>query len=433
MDADRARVQQRTVRVLVASQILGGVGVGSGIAVVALLAYDLAGTESLAGLAPTATTIGAAIAAMFIARIAVQTGRRRGLVTGYLVGAVGAVIAVVAAVAGSYPLHIVASIAFGSASAANLQARYAATDLADDERRAGALSTIIWATTIGAVLGPNLTEPGAVVAATLGMPSLAGPYVFSCLSFVAAAAVQFIWLRPDPLQLVRQFAPTADDPEDGPPSIVGAKAARRGTTRQAVRTIRAAPPAFAAFVAIGAAHATMVAVMVMTPVHMDHHGATLQLVGLTISLHIAGMYALSPVFGKLADRIGRPAVIMTGCVQLGAASLLAATAQPMGQPAFQMALVLLGTGWSACLVAGSALLTDAIAPADRPAAQGASDLVMNLAGAAGGTLAGVVLAVASYEALAFGSLVLVIAPLWLVTRPAVWRTNQRRPSQASER
>ncbi|MEX0869293.1 MAG: MFS transporter [Nitriliruptoraceae bacterium] len=418
---EREALQRRTMRVLVTSQVLGGVGVGSGIAVIALLAYDLSGTASLSGLAPTAMTIGAALAAAMIARVAVSTGRRRGLVAGYLIGVVGAVLAIVAAIAGSYAVHIVASVAFGAASAANLQARYAATDLAADDRRAGALSTVVWATTVGAVLGPNLTGPGGDVAAMLGLPPLAGPYLFSVASFASAALVQAIFLRPDPLQFARHIARDDDairdqDGELAPPSVIGAVTPRDRPLRRAITTIRAVPAALAAFVAIGAAHATMVAVMVMTPVHMEDHGATLSLVGLTISLHIAGMYALSPVFGRLADAVGRPAVILLGCGQLVAAALLAATAAPTGARMFPVALVLLGTGWSCCLVAGSAMLTDALDVADRPAAQGASDLVMNLSGAVGGTIAGIVLAIASYEALAFGAVVIVITPVWLTLR-----------------
>jgi MFS family permease len=432
---DLVRLQRRTMVVLVLSQILGGVGVGSGIAVVSLLAYDLAGTASLSGVPATMMTLGAAAAAVVIARVAVSRGRRPGLVAGYLVGAVGAALAVTAAVLGTFALHVVASFAIGWASAANLQARYAATDLALPQRRAAALSTVVWATTVGAVLGPNLTGPGATVAQALGLPDLAGAYVFSVVAFLSAAVVQLALLRPDPLVAAgavpararRGVAVTAEPSELPPgsatPGVAGAGPAGDPAPdapvtgmRASIRAIRAVPAASAALTSIAAAHATMVGVMVMTPVHMESHGAALQLVGLTISLHIAGMYAFSPVVGWLADRVGRRTVLLLGFAQLGLAVLLAALAGPTGAGLFQVGLVLLGTGWSFCLVAGSTLLTDAIPTRDRPAAQGASDLVMNLAGGAGGTLAGVVLAVASYEVLAAGSLVVVAVPLLAVLR-----------------
>ncbi|MFU8841522.1 MAG: MFS transporter [Nitriliruptoraceae bacterium] len=396
-EVGHAALQRRTMRVLVASQVLGGVGVGSGVAVVGLLAYELSGTASLSGVSATASTLGAAAAAIVIARLSVARGRRPGLVTGYLVGAAGAALAVVAAVLGVFWLHVVASLAFGWSSASNLQARYAATDLAGPSTRARSLSTIVWATTIGAVLGPNLTGPGEAVATTLALPPLAGAYLFSLVSFLGAGLVQAIWLRPDPLHVVRATAAVPAVADTG-----------WATIRRALATISGIPEARVAVLAITAAHAVMVGVMVMTPVHMEGHGAALNLVGLTISLHIAGMYALSPVMGALADRIGRRAVVLLGLAQLAVAALLAAVSDPMGSLGFQGGLILLGTGWSACLIAGSAWLTDAVPVAERPGVQGTSDLAMNLAGGVGGTLAGIVLALAGYPALAFGSLVLLV-------------------------
>lgn len=390
-------LQRRTMRVLVTSQVLGGVGVGSGVAVVGLLAYELSGTASLSGVSATASTLGSAAAAIAIARLSIARGRRPGLVAGYLVGSAGAGLAIVAAVLGAFWLHVLASLAFGWSSASNLQARYAATDLAGPSTRARSLSTIVWATTIGAVLGPNLTGPGEAVSEVLGLPPLAGAYLFSLASFLGAALVQAVWLRPDPLHVVRDTAAVPAVADTG-----------WATIRAALATIRAIPEARVAVLAITAAHAVMVGVMVMTPVHMEDNGAALNLVGLTISLHIAGMYALSPVMGALADRIGRRAVVLLGIVQLAAAAILAAVADPMGTALFPGGLILLGTGWSACLIAGSAWLTDAVPVDRRPAVQGTSDLAMNLAGAVGGTLAGIVLAVAGYAALAFGSLLLLL-------------------------
>ena len=390
------------MRVLVASQILGGVGVGSGVAVVGLLAYELSGTASLSGVSATASTLGAAAAALVIARIAVARGRRPSLVTGYLVGGVGAGLAIVAAVLGVFWLHVLASAAFGWASASNLQARYAATDLARPERRARSLSTIVWATTIGAVAGPNLTGPGAAVSAVFALPPLAGAYLFALVSFVGAAVLQLVFLRPDPLLAA------ADGMDVREPAVPAVATTGWASLREAALTIRRVPETLVAVLAITAAHAVMVGIMVMTPVHMEDNGAALRLVGITISLHIAGMYALSPVMGALADRFGRRNVVLFGLAQLAVAAALAATGDPTGSVWFQGGLVLLGTGWSACLIAGSAWLTDAVETVDRPAVQGASDLFMNLAGGVGGTLAGVVLAVAGYPALSFGALLLLI-------------------------
>jgi MFS family permease len=398
-EQERARLQKRTVRVLTASQVLGGVGVGSGVAVVGLLAYDLSGTAALSGVSATASTIGAAIAALVIARIAIVRGRRPGLVTGYMVGAGGAALAIVAAMLGVFWLHVVSSIAFGWSNASNLQARYAATDLAPENTRARALSTVVWATTIGAVLGPNLTGVGGQLADTFGLHPLSGSYLFSFVSFLSAALVQLIFLRPDPLVVVREALKLTPSP---PPIAQG--------WGSALRLIRSIPQARTALYGITAAHATMVGIMVMSPVHMEHYGATLQLVGFVISAHIFGMWAFSPIVGWLADHYGRRTTLFAGLAQLAVSAVMAATLTPTGRVLFPLGLLLLGSGWSFCLISSSTMLTSAVETADRPAVQGVSDLAMNLAGALGGTLAGIVLAIAGYPILAFGALVLLIAP-----------------------
>ena len=400
-----AAVQRRVRRVLVVSQMLGGIGVGTGISVVGLLAYQLSGTEALSGVSATAATLGAAAAAFAISTTTGR-GRRPGLVGGYLVGALGALVAVVAAIAGSFPLHVAASVAFGAASAANLQGRYAATDLAGDERRARELSVVVWATTLGAVLGPNLTGPGARVAAVLGVPALAGPYLFSAAVFVGAALVQWLGLRPDPLLVARQRSAEA-----GHAQGVG--------HRGAWGRVRADATALAAVAGMAAAHAVMVGVMVMTPVHLEHHGADIEVVGLTISLHIAGMYALSPLVGRLTDRLGARPMLLVGFAQLAAAGLLAGRVTPGMPSAFTLGLVLLGTGWSFVLIAGSALVTETVAEPERPAAQGVSDLAMNLAGGLAGILSGVTVGLAGFEVMAVGSLAVLVVPAWLVVQQLV--------------
>lgn len=403
MPVSEAAVQRRTLRVLVTSQVLGGIGVGAGISVVGLLAYDLSGTESLSGIPTTATTLGAAVAALLIARLAASHGRRPGLATGYATGALGTALAITAAITETFGLLVIAAAAIGFANAANLQARYAAADLALPEHRARALSTVVWATTVGAVTGPNLTGVGGELATMLGLPVLAGAYLFSFASFTTAALVQFVLLRPDPLVYARAAAQL--------PAVTG-----KGALREGLATIRAHPRAVTGLYAIAAAHAVMIGVMVMSPVHMEHHGAQLSLVGFTISLHIGGMYAFSPLVGWLADRLGREPVLVLGIVQLFGASLLAATADPTGAVLFGLGMILLGTGWSCCLIAGSTLITDEVAAEARATAQGTSDLVMNLAGALGGTLAGVVLATADFPTLAFGAVLLLVPASWQLAR-----------------
>jgi MFS family permease len=355
----------------------------------------------------SAGVIGTALMAAVIARITGVGGRRPALSTGYAVGALGAVFAVVAAIQGNFPLHVVSSFLFGSASASNFQARFAATDLAEPERRAGSLSTVVWATTVGAVLGPNLTGPGERFATWVGLPPLAGAYTFSFTVFVLAALVQFIGLRPDPLLTARAI-------EAGKGQVVAAS-----SLREAWKIITSRPEVRMAVSAIGAAHAVMVGVMVMTPVHMQHEGAELRLVGLTISLHVLGMYAFSPLVGRLADRIGLRSTITLGGVQFIVACLLLAQSPADGSVAFTLGMVLLGLAWSFCLISASALVTEATATHERASVQGVTDLVMSLSGGAAGIVAGVILGVAGYAGLAYAALVALAVPAVLLLRGRV--------------
>jgi MFS family permease len=405
--AEAARVQVRVRRVLVSTQVLGGLGVGAGVTVTTLLAFELSGSPALAGLAASFSAFGAAFGAALIGSLS-RRGRRIGLVTGYAIGMTGALTAVASAVLASFPLMLVATFMFGSSNASNFQARYAATDLARPERRARDLSTVVWATTVGAVLGPNLTGPGAAAARLLGVPDLSGPYLLSASGFLAALVVMSIGLRPDPLVLARRLAADVAGPEAAP--------ARRPGVREGLAVVLAVPAARAATATIASAQGVMVGVMVMTPVHMGDHGADIQLVGLTISLHIAGMFAFSPLFGRLTDRIGPRRALMTGFVQLALSVLLASNGSPRGGPGFLLGLFLLGTGWSACLIASSALLTEVLDLDGRAPAQAVSDLGMNLAGGAAGALSGLLMTLLGYPRMAATTLLLLLIPATMVLR-----------------
>lgn len=397
-------MQRRTRRLLVVTQVLGGLGVGAGVTVTTLLAFELSGSAALAGLAASASAFGAGVAAAAIGASA-RHGRRPGLVVGYLVGLSGAALAVTAAVTVSFPLMVAATFLFGSSNASNLQARYSATDLAEPARRGADLSVVVWATTVGAVLGPNLTGPGVVAAELAGVPDLAGPYLFSAMAFAAAALLLAIGLRPDPLLLARRLA----DPQ----ARRGASPPRRGLAA-ALAAVGVSSGARAAVATIAAAQAVMVGVMVMSPVHMGHHGADVRIIGLTISLHIFGMYALSPVFGRLTDRLGAHRVLTLGLGQLVLAVALAALSTPQGGLGFLAGLLLLGTGWSAALIAGSALLTASLPLDDRAPAQGLSDLAMNVAGGSAGALSGLLMTLLGFPLMAATTILLLLAPATLV-------------------
>uniref|UniRef100_A0AAU2JKI4 MFS transporter n=1 Tax=Streptomyces sp. NBC_00049 TaxID=2903617 RepID=A0AAU2JKI4_9ACTN len=378
-----ARLQRRTSWVLIASQVLGGLGVPISIALAPVLATEVSGTEAMSGFASTAAVIGTALVSLPLAALMTARGRRPGLVLAYAIGAAGAVLVVVAATVGSFPLLLVGMAAFGAASSANLQARFAAADLAAPDRRARAISVVVWASTIGAVLGPNLSAPASRSFAGTSIPETAGPFVWAAVVFVLTGALIGVLLRPDPLLTARALAGPGEQTREG------------RSLRAGFAAVKASPRARLALVTVAVSHTVMVSIMVMTPMDLGHHGAGLELVGLVISIHIAGMFAFSPVMGWLADRLGRLSVIGLAAGLLSVAALLAGTAGPShGQSA--LGLFLLGLGWSAGMVAGSALLTDSVPQAARAAVQGLSDLTMNTAAGIGGAAAGLVMSQAGY-------------------------------------
>ena len=378
-----APLQRRVVGVLVAGQILGGIGMGATLSLGALLAAQLSGSSAWSGMAATMSTLGAALVAVPLARLAQSRGRRLSLATGALVAGSGAVLAISAAALDAFPVLLLALMMLGVGSATNLQARFAATDLASTRFRARDLSIVVWSTTIGAVLGPNLFGPGEIVGTALGLPPMTGAFAFSLVATVGAATVYSFGLRPDPL--LTALASRGVDAAGPRP-------------RGGLAIMRDNRSARYAVAVIAFSHATMVALMSMAPVHLREHGATLPVVGLTISLHVAGMYALSPVFGWLADRLGRIPMILTGQSLLLSALMLFWLAAD-STTAMTIGLILLGLGWSASVVAGSALVAEAVSVTDRSALQGFSDLSMNAVGAVGGATAGLVLSVVGYSGL----------------------------------
>lgn len=368
--------QRRTVRTLVASQAIGAVGLTIGIATASLLAKEISGSEKLAGLAQTFQVLGAAVASWLLASLMSRSGRRVGLVTGNLVGALGALLCVASGVAESMPLLLVGSALLGATTAANLGARYAAIDLAEPDHRARDLSIVVWSTTLGAVVGPNLTGPSAAVARLLGIPELTGPFVLGAVGLLLAAAVLFVFLRPDPLLTARARAELP--------------AARRTSWRTVAAVVRERPVLAAAIAGQAGAHAVMVAVMVMTPLHMDHGGAHLHVIGFVISVHVLGMFAFSPLVGMAADRAGRAPVLgLGGGVLLVAVTLCGLSPAGSSWQIFA-GLFLLGVGWSFAMVAAATLVAEQAPLEVRTDIQGAADLTMGLTAAVAGGVAGLI-------------------------------------------
>jgi MFS family permease len=307
----------------------------------------------------------------------------------------------------SLPLLLIALVMIGVGTAVNLQSRFAATDLSEPGNRGRDLALVVWATTVGAVLGPNLIAPADAFGRSLGLPSLSGPFLFTITAQVLAGLIYLVFLRPDPLKIADRIARERSADEVAAVDIPVAD-------RSGVRT---------GLIALALSHATMVSIMSMTPVHLVDHGATLVIVGLTISLHVAGMFGLSPVFGFLADRAGRERVIALGQGLLLAA-LLFVSIGGESQGAVMAGLILLGLGWSASTVAGSALIAESADPLRRTVIQGRADLLMSAAGAAGGALAGPALAALGYEGLALVAIALVAVVLIALAYRTARRARQ---------
>ena len=401
---DLDAVQRRTLRVLFATQIISGVGVAIGMSVGALLAAELAGI-SVSGLAQSAVVVGAALLALPATEIVRRRGRRPSLAAAYLVAAVGSLVVVMAAMRGSVPLLFLSFFLFGGATAAGMQARYAAVDLAPAAQRGRHLSMIVWATTLGAVAGPNFAAFAGASLDDYGVPTLAGPFIFSALLFGLSALILLLLMRPDPAMLAHRTVPQSADRAPNQTHVgMGA----------ALQAIVSHPSARLGVTAMAVGHLVMVGVMAMTPVHIrgaGHDAAhTLRIVGVVLSLHIAGMYAFTPAIGWLTDRFGRRPVILAGIALLLMACLLVGGA---GHHAARLTigLLVLGIGWSSTMIAGSTLLSESVSVEIRTSAQGLSDVTMGLAGASAGAMSGVVV-----QAWGFPMLTLIAA---LATAPLI--------------
>lgn len=391
---------KRTLFIVSISQVFGGAGLAAGVTVGALLAQEMLGTDAFAGLPSALFTLGSAGAALFVGTLSQRYGRRTGLTVGFIVGGLGAIGVVIAAIINSIFLLFASLLIYGAGTATNLQARYAGTDLANNKQRATAISLTMVFTTFGAVAGPNLVNVMGDFALSIGVPSLAGPFILSAVAYILAGLVLFIMLRPDPLIIAKMIEESKlkhnhREASSNTGRIENKRGVIVGATIMVLTQI------------------VMVAIMTMTPVHMTHHGHGLGEIGLVIGFHIGAMYLPSLVTGFLVDKVGRTAIAIASGATLLLAGLLSAMAPGDSMILLVIALSLLGLGWNFGLISGTALIVDSTETSTRAKTQGRVDVLIALSGASGGVLSGMVVAYSSYSTLSFvgGILSLLLMPV----------------------
>jgi MFS family permease len=403
---DAARRRARLT--LVAGVALGSTGHIAAVTVATIVAKDMLGSATLAG-APGATVVGgAALGSVVLSALMVRRGRRTGLVTGYTVSVAGALVATAAVLTGSFPLLLIGTLLIGFGNASNQLSRYAAADLVPGARRASAIGAVVWGATIGSVAGPWLVPVSSDLAGGAGLPPLTGPYLVPVLFVTIAAVLSFVLLRPDPYEIADESAPQARETQP-----VGGAAA--------VGVILRRPGVLAAVVALLVGQFVMVLIMTMTPLHMTQHGHGLGAVGAVLSAHTLGMYALSPVSGRLTEGLGPVRTIFLGTAVLIASSVLAAVAPETGGMLLLVALFLLGLGWNLGYVAGSTLLSEHLEIHERTRVQGLADALIWSTSAAASLGAGLIMAFAGYAALGVLGAGLMILPIAVTraNRPAI--------------
>ncbi|MBH30146.1 MAG: MFS transporter [Actinobacteria bacterium] len=402
---DIERVQRRTVQTLLTSQICGGIGLVAGYSVTALLADDITGSKTLAGLAAASLSIGAAIASFPLARIMARSGRRPGLRTGYVLASIGAFLAVLAAITRQFLFLPFGVALVGVGSATNMATRYAAADLAKPERRASTIGLVVAATTIGSGFGSlvslSVFDP---IGRSVGLPDYAGSFLTGALLFLVAAAIVEIRLRPDPLVLAGGVG--SDDRDTRLPF------------RAALRLILANPKARMAVLAMMISQATMVGTMTLTPLHMNDGGQSKGAISIMLFSHILGMYVLSPLVGRLADQIGRYPMLVFSGVLCAAGALWAGFTPPEGFIGITGGQTVIGLAWCFGVIAASGLLTEAFPVEQSASVQGAGDMCMMAFGAVAGISAGAIVSYRSYLDLNLAAatlgVVLVVAVLFTV-------------------
>jgi MFS family permease len=390
---------RRLVWLLFFSTSLGSAGYIAGNTIAAIVGDSLSQAKGLAGLPGAIYMLGGALASYPAARFMERIGRRLGLSLGFIIGIMGSLLAGAAVITASFPLFLFGLALMGASRAAGDLGRYAAAEMHLTAERGRAISRVVLGGTVGAVLGPAIVGPMGELAKSLGAPELAGPWFASAALFALGSLLLFLFLSPDPRDIGRTLA-----------AHEASQQIEIAPTRGWGELLRL-PAVQTALAAMVLGQAVMVMLMSMTALHMRGHQHGLGDISIVISLHTLGMFGPSIFSGQLVDRWGRAPVIGAGAALTIVSCLLA----PLSTDTWVIgaALLLLGLGWNFCYVAGAALLTDALTPAERSQGQGSTDLLINLISASGSLSSGLLFASAGYALIAWVGLGLTLIPLAL--------------------
>ena len=418
---DTRDIQRRTLGILMVAVAVGGAGNGGAFSLVAVLAEEITGSETLSGLAAAGMTTGAALAAVPLAMLMARRGRRVGLRSGYLLALAGALLTLLGAMFDAYALVVVGMVGVGTGSACGLAARFAVVDLVPPADRARTIGLLVGATTVGAIVGPTLaTGPATDVALAFGLDELAGPFLFAAAAFALTSVIVDRGLRPDSLLVARRLG---EDAEAG---------RTRGSLARSLGIIARLPAARLATLAMMVGQGVMVSTMVMAPLHMTDGDQSLRVIGFVISIHIVGMYALAPLVGWTTGRIGPiPMIVAGGVISFLGAEIAAHTPPAVAWGMFA-GMFGVGLGWNCCLVAGTALFTSAVPKRDRVPVQGVADLLMSATGGIGGIAGGAIVAWQDFQFLShysglFGAALAGVATVAFLRRPGGLARAPARP------
>lgn len=369
---------------------------------IAIVAVRLSGTESVAGLPSSTLTFSQAFAAFPVAIVMGRFGRRLGLSLGYAVGMLSGLIGIIALLQGMFPLLLLSAVLMGMARGSVEQSRFAAGEIFPEDERARMIGRLVFAGTIGAVAGPVLVAPSGRLMESLGLHPDVGPWVALMILCGIAMLLTFFLLRPDPMSVARALS-------------AGIETRRADAPKQLVRplaTLLMLPKVQLAVCAALISQTVMVVLMVMAPLHMDHHRLGRDAISLVISMHTLGMFGLSPLTGYLIDRFGRIPMLLVGALTLIAAALLAPVST--NQFILAAALFLLGLGWNFGYVSGSSLLADALQGEERARVQGINDSLVFFAAGLGSLASGPLFASGGYAAVSIAGLALVLVLIGMI-------------------